>query len=522
VVASLKNRDELLSMMFSLLTLQMLLKYYDRSKIKFLIFGLLLYVLAFLSKPTALAFWFVFPLTLYFFTDMSWKKIGMVFGLITLMIGFAGLMPFWFLDRVRDVSMVDNPLYFEDNIWVILGTGMLSLGYYVKLLVIPHPLLYYYGYDMIPLVNLGNIWVILSIVFHLGLLGIAIWKAREKHVISYAIFFYLVTIAMFANIYRPVPGIIGERFLLIPSVAYAMILAWLIFKLFKVVPESVTNKGSRIFFALIFSGLILIPYTYKTVQRNKAWNTDLSLYRADMDRLENSVKAHDLMGTTKMRKIQRDLAQQVNVAKFIMDDIEQAIHHFTRATEIWPGHASSWKNLGMIYNHPRIAEHLVAKGDTAKFMRFKKSAISSFKRSLLVEPGDGKALFNLGYTYESVGEMDSAIYYYEQCILYNQQIVNPRSRLANLEFMQGNMDKAIELNEEIMWIDPEDALPYVNFGNYYMMSGDTIKAVSAFEDAAKRNARPEVFAFLSQYFLDKGDGQKARFYREKYDQAIQP
>ncbi len=521
VVASLKNRDELLSMLFSLLTLQMLLKYHDKSKIIYLVAGLLLYVIAFLSKPTALAFWFVFPLTLYFFTNMKWKKIGVIFGLLTLMIVIGGMMPFWFLDRIRDVSMVDNPLYFEDNIWYILGTGMYSLGYYVKLLVIPHPLLYYYGYDMIPLVNLGNLWVILSILLYAGILGVAIWKAREKHVISYALFFFLVTIAMFANIYRPVPGIIGERFLLIPSVAFSIVLAWLIFKLFKAVPESAVNKGSRIMFVMIFTGLILIPYSYKTVKRNAAWYTDLSLYNADMPYLENSVKAHDLMGNTTMRKIERELAQPVNVAKFIMPEISKALKHFKRAVEIWPEHASSWKNMGMIYNHPRIAEHLVAKGDTADFMRFKRGAISSFKKALEIEPGDGKALFNLGFTYENVGEIDSAIYYYERCIASNRQIINPRSRLANLMFMMGDLDKAVELNEEIMWISPDEALPYINFGNYYMMSGDTLHAVIAFEDAAKRNAQPEVFAFLSEYFSNIGETQKAQFYKNKHTQAMQ-
>jgi tetratricopeptide (TPR) repeat protein len=521
VVASLKNRDELLSMLFSLWTLHLLIRYADTNKVKFLVIGLLLYIVAFLAKPTALAWWFIYPLTLYFFTSMHWKKIIVVFALLTLMIMFGGLMPFWFLDRVRDFSMVDNPLYFEDNIWVIIGTGLMSVGYYVKLLVFPHPLLYYYGYDMIPIVNLGNIWVMLTLVFHLGLLGIAIWKFKEKSILSYGILFYLVTIPMYANIYRPVPGIIGERFLLVPSVAFVIILAWLIFKLFKAVPEEKIIKPGRILAVAIFTAIILIPYSYKVVDRNKDWYSQLSLYEADMDYLENSVKAHDLMGTTLMRKIEIELSKPVNVAKFIMPDIRKAIGHFNRATEIYPAHASSWKNLGMIYNHPRIGEHLAAEGDTAQFLHFKRSAIKNFKRSLEFEPGDGKALFNLGYTYENVGEMDSAVYFYRECINSNPQIVNPRSRLANLMFMQGRMDEALELNKQIIRIDPNEALPYVNFGNYYMIIGDTTKAVANFEEAALRNARPEVFAFLSQYYREKGNSQKAREYSDRYNMAIQ-
>jgi len=519
VVASIKNRDEILSAIFSLLALRFILKYHDKSSLKLLIFGLISYLLAFYSKPTAFAFWLVFPLTLYFFTNMKSKKIAIVFGFVTLVMLIGSLTPFVILDWQRDFSFVDNPLYFEDNIWTILGTGILSLGFYLKLIIYPHPLLYYYGYDMIPVVNLANVWVILTILAYAAMFGIAVWKFRQKHVVSYGILFFMLTIAMYSNIAYPVPGIVGDRFLFIPSIGFSIILTWLIFTLFKAVPENKVNSQSRIFFVVIFTILILIPYSYKTVSRNADWYTGYSLYRADIDHLENSVKAHDLLGTDIMRKVERDLAQQVNVSKFIMPEIKKAIFHFNKAIEIYPEHSSSWVNLGMIYNHPRIGEHLLAKGDSAKFVRYKRDAISSFKRSLVIDPGEGKALFNLGLTYEQSRMIDSAVFYYEQCIHHNPQIINPRSRLSNLRFMQGKVNEALELNEEIMFIDPNEALPYLNYGNYYMMSGDTLKAIVAFEEAAKRNARPEVFAFLSEYFSSIGDMKKAQSFRDRYLEA---
>ena len=520
VVASLKNRDELLSMMFALLTLQMLLKYSDRSKTAYLVYGLIFYGLAILSKPTAFAFWFVYPLTLYFFTDLKWKKILSVFGMITLMIVLAGAIPLWLLDRVRNVSMVDNPLFFEDNFWNILGTSFYSLGYYFRLLVVPFPLLYFYGYDMIPVVNLANGWVWLSIVLHIAVLGVAIYKFREKHAIAYAILFYLFTIAMFSNIVKPAVGIVAERFAFIPSIGFTIALAWLIFMLFKANPGVSGIKKSRVFAVVAFTILILIPYTLITVNRNRDWFSEESLYRADMKYLDKSVKAHDLLGTTIMRKVEMELSKRVNVAKFLMPDIREAIGHFKRATEIYPGHTSSWINMGMIYNNPRIAEHLLAKGDTSEFLHYKRSAISSFSRAIELEPHDGKALFNLGFSYENMGKVDSALYYYERCISYNPQIINPRSRLANLMFMQGKIDEALEYNRQIMYIDPNEALPYLNFGNYYMMMGDTIKAITNFEEAALRNARPELYAFLAQYYTDKGNMAKAREYNEKYNAAL--
>jgi tetratricopeptide (TPR) repeat protein len=238
--------------------------------------------------------------------------------------------------------------------------------------------------------------------------------------------------------------------------------------------------------------------------------------------LDNSVKAHDLMGTTIMRNVEVELAKPVNVAKFLMPDIEKAIGHFERAVEIWPGHTSSWTNLGMIYNNPRIAEHLMASGQTNKAMSFKRNAVNSFKKAIELEPEDGKSLFNLGLTYEYVGDTDSAAFYYERCIEANNEIINPRSRLADIRFMQGYEQEAIRLNMEIIRIDPEEALPYVSFGNYYIIKGDTAKAIQSYEEAALRNARPEVFAFLSDYYESQGDIEKSREYRKMYLEATKP
>jgi Flp pilus assembly protein TadD len=53
-----------------------------------------------------------------------------------------------------------------------------------------------------------------------------------------------------------------------------------------------------------------------------------------------------------------------------------------------------------------------------------------------------------------------------------------------------------------------------------MVMGDTLKAVESYKEAAKRNARPEVYSFLGQYYMQKGDQENAEFYRNKYMEAM--
>ncbi len=111
VVASLKNRDMLLSFIFSFLAVLQFVKWADFNKAKNLIFGLLYFLLAILSKETAVAQLAVFPLVLYFFTDIPLKKLG---GFVLMVIGvlLAGIIvPRLMLPEFsRYMQFLENPL----------------------------------------------------------------------------------------------------------------------------------------------------------------------------------------------------------------------------------------------------------------------------------------------------------------------------------------------------------------------------------------------------------------------------
>ena len=71
-VASLKNRETLLSFLFSLVSLSFFLKWYDSRRILPVIWGSLFFVLAFLSKQDSITFAAVIPLVLYFYSPEPW------------------------------------------------------------------------------------------------------------------------------------------------------------------------------------------------------------------------------------------------------------------------------------------------------------------------------------------------------------------------------------------------------------------------------------------------------------------
>lgn len=500
VVASLKNRDELFVLVFSLLALDQAIKYADTHRNRHIFQAMAMIALSFLSKPTTASFFMIIPLALYFFTDTEPKKILRLTAFIGIIAIIVAFVPFLYLPKFdRPMSLMENPLGVHGGIVNHIAYAGFSLIFYLKLLILPHPLRYYYGYNMFPDISLSNIWVILGILVHLGLLAYAIYAFRRKHLLSFAILAYLVSIAMFSNLVKAAPGIIAERFLLIPSIGFAIAIGYLIYRLFWHNPSDKKVPALKMAGIMAVVVLILIPYSAKTYIRNTQWRTEYTLYKADMPYLYNSVKANDLYANEIMKSVNRELSKPVNVLKFIEPQVKEAIRHWERAVEIQPDFYTAYRNLGIVYN--RVYKN----HDTAIFY---------FNKTLEYKPDDPMTLFNLGMAYEGKQEYLRAIEYLKESLAHDPQAVNTRSRLANIYYGMGEFAAAVALNQEIMAIAPKESLPYVNIGNYYIFQKDTLNGIRYYEKAVELGAPADASIYLSRYYNLKGDIAKSNYYRK--------
>lgn len=500
VVASLKNRDELIMLIFGLLALIQSVKYADTRKNSHIYLAMVYFFLSALSKPTAAAFFFIIPLSLYFFTDLELKPVLKVAGLTALISLVAVFGPYLYLPaHNRPLALLENPLAVQGGFLNHIAYAGFTLYYYLRLLILPHPLRYYYGYNLFPDINFSNIWVILGIIFHIGLLIYALLTLKKKNILSYAILVYLTSIFLFSNLVKPSPGIIAERFLLVPSFAFCFILAYFIFRMFLQDPADKKLPGIKMFGILMVTLLILIPYSAKTIIRNGQWRTEYSLYKADMPYLYDSYKGNDLYANEIMKSVNRELAKPVNVLKFVEPQIKEAMGHWERAIEILPDASSPYRNLGIIYSR------IYKKYDTALYY---------FNKALKVEPDDPLILFNLGMTYEGKKDYGTAIDYLKKSLAADSTSINTRSRLANIYYVMGRFKEAISLNQEIMRMAPRESLPYVNIGNYYIFQRDTLNGIRYYEKAVELGAPPDAAIFISNYYFYKGDMTKANYYKK--------
>ncbi len=504
VVASLKNRDEILTFLCGLGSMWFILNYAETNKLRYLFVAAPIFLTGYLCKTAIFPFLVLYPLVLYFFTKVPVKKIVVVVGAILGVMLLAHFIPHLFLPPIQHTNYyIENPLYFEKNFWIRLGTGLVSLLFYLRILVYPYPLVYYYGFDMIPITNLANLWAILSLLIHAGLLLYAISKLREKHILSFAILWYLIAVAMYSNTLVPVVGIVGERFIFNASLGFCTVIVWFIFRIFKTDPKSLTiEMDSRIKILAVLI-LLLIPYTVMSVSRNRDWRNLFDLYRTDVKSLRNSAKANIDYGGFLMNTVYQDenflRTGAVNQFKY-----QTIISHLRRGLALYPNNYQTANDLGTVYLF------MGKNYDSATYFLNKAIAIDS-----TMQP----AWVNLGMAYRDQKMYPRAIECYEHILKVNPRQIKAVFALADVYNDMGDFDRAVKMNEDMMKKYPTLEMPYINIGNYYMLKSDTFAAVKYWEKAAEINPSYELCLQLNALYIKRGNREKADFYYKLGEQA---
>jgi len=415
VVANIKSRDEILALLFSLITLYLFINYLESSKKIFLILSMFTFFLALLSKEITVIFILIIPLFIYFFMDIPLKKI--VLSALPL---FAVTLAFIVLRQsavgqtsivaVKSNDLVNNT-FVGMNVSQKYATIFYTLGLYVKLIFIPHPLTYDYYPYYIPIMNWGDFGVIFSILFYLFLLFIAFKGLVNKKYISFCILLYLIPFSLISNILFPVGVFMGERLMYTSSLGFSMLIAY-----FLVVQLPKKFKVST-FIPLIILLPVLGLYSFKTIDRNKAWKDDFTLYETDVKTSINSTHSTHSYGKALFVKAEelKDKAEQarmIDTAIIYLDksfrinpndqnvnyllgkiygryknDLNKSIYYLNNAANLNPDHFESANDLGIVY---------AMSGQSGK-------AIEIWEKTLKKTPQDADLLNNLAIAYSSLG-----------------------------------------------------------------------------------------------------------------------
>jgi tetratricopeptide (TPR) repeat protein len=325
VVANIKGRDEILSLLGALSAALLSLKYLENKKISYLILSFAFFLIALFSKEVAITFLAIIPLAVFFFRD----KPGIKNVLISIIpIAAASIIYFYVRGQVIGGLSFENSTELMNNSFLGMtvsekfATVFYTLLLYLKLLVFPHPLTYdYYPYH-IPIMTWRNIWPIISFAVYLFLGIYALIGLRKKRIISFGILFFFIALSPMSNILFPIGVFMNERFVFTASIGIIIILAYFVSDKLSVIIKN-TNTIQYIFLVL------LVAYSVKTISRNTVWKNDFTLFTNDVKTSVNSAKSNTAAGGILIEE-----ATKPGNENFKKEYLQRAIKYLRKAIKI--------------------------------------------------------------------------------------------------------------------------------------------------------------------------------------------
>jgi hypothetical protein len=509
VVCSIKNREEILCFSFLLSSILIYFKFLEKKKWWYLLPFLILTFLAFLSKETAFNIFGIILLIsifrIFLFSD-EWVKINVFFKqIITLRnvsIFLAAFICYFLFSRISlSLPTGDIGFHFEQIPYRFypsshcIPNGIQTFFFYIKRLIVPFPLLFYYGYDMLPLQNWNSISTIIGVIFFLIIFSVVlycIFKKKELFLIFWILFFFS-TIFPFSNFIHEfyVTGIVGERLVFQASVGFCIFLTWMLFKLsdicsnFISLTESVRGK-----LPYYISSLIVIPFLILTINRNSQWVNKETLYKHDMKYLSNSARANFMMAGSIMINVQNDNRPNSEKERNILE----AVQYMKNAIKVYPKYDDAWLALGNIYSS-YLSMH-----DSA-LIYFKKvdTTNNSVYSKTLESIGDiynydsSNVSMALNFYYRGINKFprNRKLYYKITQTLYNNKMFDSMMTFADIGIKNG-------------WEEG-----YINKGDALLNISDTDAAIKNYQKAVDMGFRNErLLRNMTYYYKSRGQLDK--------------
>ncbi len=455
-VINVKGRDDILCLLFFLLTLKSLFDYSNSKKFASLLFSIVYFFLSLLSKETAITFMLIIPLSIYFFTNHSVAKIFktsvpfLIVSMVFILLRYAATK--------NNSGTVSNDLF--NNPFALMSTSQhyatvfLTWLIYLKLIFVPIHLSYDYNYNQIPATDFCDWRVLFSIALHLCLMAIAVVYLKRKSLYSFGILFYLITFSILSNLFFNIGAPLAERFMFIPSLGICIVCG----KLFNDIYLYVSNTMAPKFIITVgysLCGLLLIAAVYRNIIRCYDWKDNHTLFIADVKAVPNNAKAYLNAGIAYL-EIGKDL---IGVER--QQSFDSAKTYFAKGIAIYPLFADGYLNTGVIYSWEANYDSAefwwnrarIVSPDNAKLKEFDKILAERYFRSGMtkgVEKDYDESIkdltkayqydslredipYNLGGAYFTINDFANAKLYFKKALELNPSNEQAKGALMAIE-----------------------------------------------------------------------------------------
>ena len=461
VVANIKSRDELMCFFFAFLALLQWINYIKNGRVASFVTGTIALLLAYLSKETVVSFVLLIPLIFYCFVPVhKTRTIAILAATLGVTLLYLSLR-YWVLWTAHNqsvpVSALDNFIVAAPGFSARIATAFLVLERYLRLSILPYPLLCDYSACSIPVATgfTARVWV--TAVVYLAMVLWSVLRLRENRRDFWAMgmLFYVLTLLVFSNLFFLIGSGMSERFLFFPTTGICLLLALL-------AERWITGRGSttvailsKPLFWLVFLPVILGSAKY-TSARNAEWKDNYTLYSSDAAKAPDNARLQYCVGYELVANGKELLATGAVEHNPLADGIE----HLRRACSLQPGYVSAETELGsaffmagqydsaLAYNilaYKNSPNDPVIHNTIAGVYFVKKQyvvALEYCKSALALSPHYTVALKNEGLCFYNMQRYDSALVYFQMARKESDTYPELYGLMANAWNSLGNQDSA--------------------------------------------------------------------------------
>lgn len=346
---------------------------------------------------------------------------------------------------------------------------------YLQKLIFPVHLVHQHGAWQVKFSTWTSWEVYLSIMVHLALIYLIFFFYKKKnYILFWSLLWYFLSISIYTNIIRLMPDTLAERFLFLPSMGFSVFLIVSIYQLFIYFLKD--QKKSLMIIAVCLIPL-LIYFSYKVYNRNKAWKSNYTLSLLTLPYAQNNAAINAQYAVELRNLVKYNLVENIDSTNAL------AVEHYKKSIEIFPEFYGPYSDLAVYY---------ILQADP-------NNAYPYLKKATELEPDEWIHYYYLGLIHYERKKYADAINNFEG-VINNRNInlkpnENPELKdsyeyKARCLFNLGKVDEAtLELDKAIKLFN--DNTTYVLLGNTYRKVGNKVKAIETFEKMLLQNPEDE-------------------------------
>jgi len=371
----------------------------------------------------------------YFFRSTfiyNWKFLVLIFTfclLIPLIIFSTGSIDF---NKLR--SLQEGP---EGTVYIspleYLLTQFRVLITYLRLLILPVNQNLDYDYPVAH--TFFNFQTMTSFFALLALAGAGIWSFSKHRIISFAVFWFFLTLSIESS-FIPIRDVIFEHRLYLPMAGLSLFFVIVLYNL-------LWERSARLFYT--FMVIILVFCATLTYARNNTWRDEVTLWNDAIEKAPRKVRPYNNRGRAYGNRGEYDKAMNdfrraidlnprcaeayynLGLVLALKGDNDRAIENYDQALKLYPNYAAAYNNRGLVLANKK------------EFDR----AIKDYGQALQITPKSPDVYYNRGLAYFYKQDYEQAITDYSQALLLNPRYSNAYHNRAIAYYMKKDYQKAL-------------------------------------------------------------------------------